>query len=465
MKHHGRVRRVVTMGLVVAVHGMLSLRPVEARSFRPLIVNGQATSAYPAVGALLIYADAAATTLDGACSGTLIGCRTFLTAAHCVCPDNTDDAAACTRAGTTPPATLRVFLQQAGIVPVAGVAISPEYSFAVRGDVALLTLAQPVTGIAPSPVNATRRPELGMPGTIVGFGTAATGRGGFDGSGIKRAGTVITSECPANIPNDAHLCWQFTGSGADSCEGDSGGPLLVDFDAGFVVAGLTAGGTSAACVAPDSAFDTDVFVNYSWIVATAGADLGTESCDLPAVGTARTTTVSRDGELAGSGAEARRQFDVANGVARLRIGLNAEIGSGSGLFSTLNEVELFARAGSEPTVETFDCADRGHGAFGFCEITAPRSGTWHVLVRAKQGAGAFQVTATTFAAAPAPACRGDCNGDGAVTVDEMITGVAIALGEADLGACRVLDADGDGAVTIDELVAAATNLLDDCPVP
>ena len=414
---------------------------------------------------MLLYDDAAASSFYGACSGTLIGCRTFLTAAHCVCPDNASDAATCERQGIADPATLRVFLQQAGILPVAGVAISPDYRFAVSGDVAVITLAESVTGIAPSAINTAQRPEIGTAGTIVGFGTTATGRGTTDDSGIKRTGAVTTAPCPADIPSDAHLCWEFGGSGANSCDGDSGGPLLVDLGSGPVVAGVTSGGHSSNCMAPDSAFDADVFVNRAWIAAAAGADLGTESCDLPAVGSALTTTFSSGGAVASSGAEARLQFDVPEGTALLRVGLNAQIGSGSGFSSVLNDFDLFVRAGSEPTAQSFDCADTNPTPFGSCAITAPRSGTWHVLVRSNEGAGAFQISATTFSGASALPCTGDCNGDGMVTIDEMVTAVTLALGGADLGSCRAVDANGDGVVTVNEVVAAVTYALDGCPLP
>ena len=54
---------------------------------------------------------------------------------------------------------------------------------------------------------------------------------------------------------------------------------------------------------------------------------------------------------------------------------------------------------------------------------------------------------------------GDCDGDGVVTVDEIIVGVNIALGSAPLTDCASLDADGNGAVTVDELITAVNNAL------
>lgn len=61
------------------------------------------------------------------------------------------------------------------------------------------------------------------------------------------------------------------------------------------------------------------------------------------------------------------------------------------------------------------------------------------------------------------ACPGDCDGGGAVTIDELITGVTIALGGQHAGACALLDGNGDGAASIDELIAAVTRALTGCP--
>jgi hypothetical protein len=61
-----------------------------------------------------------------------------------------------------------------------------------------------------------------------------------------------------------------------------------------------------------------------------------------------------------------------------------------------------------------------------------------------------------------PPCSGDCNADGVVGVDEVITGVNIALGTLRLSACMPFDASGDGVVTIDEIVKAVNAALSGC---
>lgn len=59
-------------------------------------------------------------------------------------------------------------------------------------------------------------------------------------------------------------------------------------------------------------------------------------------------------------------------------------------------------------------------------------------------------------------CTGDCNADRQVTVDELITGVNIALGNAPATTCLQFDTNADGMVTITELIAAVTRGLEGC---
>lgn len=66
------------------------------------------------------------------------------------------------------------------------------------------------------------------------------------------------------------------------------------------------------------------------------------------------------------------------------------------------------------------------------------------------------------AARPAPACTGDCNGDGQVTVADLITAVNVLLGSAPLSTCTAIDRDGDRQVTVSELVQAVGASLEGC---
>ncbi len=66
-----------------------------------------------------------------------------------------------------------------------------------------------------------------------------------------------------------------------------------------------------------------------------------------------------------------------------------------------------------------------------------------------------------YPALPAPPCAGDCNGDGAVSVEELVAGVAIALERMTPDSCAGLDRDDDG-VRIDDLLRAVAAALHGC---
>lgn len=62
----------------------------------------------------------------------------------------------------------------------------------------------------------------------------------------------------------------------------------------------------------------------------------------------------------------------------------------------------------------------------------------------------------------AAACPGDCNGDGVITIDEVVSGINIALGVTPLSQCSGLDVNGDGLITVDELLEAVSRVLNGC---
>ncbi len=65
----------------------------------------------------------------------------------------------------------------------------------------------------------------------------------------------------------------------------------------------------------------------------------------------------------------------------------------------------------------------------------------------------------TYGPRRAPAIIGDCDGDRRVAINELISGVRIALDTASLATCAVFDADLDFAVSISELVRAVNFAL------
>ncbi len=75
------------------------------------------------------------------------------------------------------------------------------------------------------------------------------------------------------------------------------------------------------------------------------------------------------------------------------------------------------------------------------------------------------MTPSPSATRTASTCAGDCNADGSVTIDEIITMVAIALGGDEVSACGAADANRDGLVTVDEILLAVNDALNGCRPP
>jgi mono/diheme cytochrome c family protein len=63
---------------------------------------------------------------------------------------------------------------------------------------------------------------------------------------------------------------------------------------------------------------------------------------------------------------------------------------------------------------------------------------------------------------PPAACVGDCGETTQVTVDDILTMVNIALGNANVTSCSAGDANSDDQITVDEILAAVSNALNGC---
>ena len=59
-------------------------------------------------------------------------------------------------------------------------------------------------------------------------------------------------------------------------------------------------------------------------------------------------------------------------------------------------------------------------------------------------------------------CLGDCNADGAISVDELVTGVNIAAGAAPPDACRAFEPASQQAIGVDEILHAVGGALNGC---
>jgi cysteine-rich repeat protein/predicted outer membrane repeat protein len=85
-------------------------------------------------------------------------------------------------------------------------------------------------------------------------------------------------------------------------------------------------------------------------------------------------------------------------------------------------------------------------------------------VRPGRGAANCSIGAYEYnSPGPPMGCAGDCDGDGEVTIEELIILVNIALGNAAVTACGAGDTDGDGTIAIDEIIRAVNTALSGCP--
>ncbi len=342
------------------------------------IVNGVTTSLYPAVGALIYGTDAAGA--FSKCTGTLVGCHTFVTANHCV-DDDRD------------PHDYFVYFQHAGIFAVSAISpvnTDPTLPFA---DVAVLTLAKPVSGLRPVGLNHAAVAQ-GTSGRIVGFGRTGGSKLDF---GMKRTGRVVTGAC--DHPNPILLCWTFEGpmgppgSYSNICEGDSGGPLFL-WSAGvdhLDLVGVASKGSQAECLAGDRGHEVDVQQLASWISGFLGGDtLGATCDDGPVFGSADVRFLGQEDTLFPTKSRTY-PVSVPPGAVRLRIGLNGEdIVRPTGERTNL---DLYVRHGALPDPGHDDCEGTGTSQYAFCDIENPAPGDWYARVTQNGDTnGMFQIS-------------------------------------------------------------------------
>jgi outer membrane protein assembly factor BamB len=78
--------------------------------------------------------------------------------------------------------------------------------------------------------------------------------------------------------------------------------------------------------------------------------------------------------------------------------------------------------------------------------------------------GLIVVLTTVGGVRPSAGCVGDCNGDGKVTIDELVRAVNIALNDGTVDTCDAIDNDRNGMVSVDELVRAIGKSLSGCSI-
>ena len=213
------------------------------------IINGEETSEFPATGMLLTQG-------QSICTGTVVGPRSVLTAAHCV--EGMDPSQLEFGFGASQD-------QVEGSVQVVSATQHPQWdSQQLANDVAMLSLSEDAP-TAPIALNQVMDQSwIGRTLILVGYGVSDGPS--QTGGGIKRMVEVNISQV-----DDTTVRYETT-DGKSACNGDSGGPAFADEGGQLVVAGVTSYGDQS-CQQYGVYTRVDTFVSFiKEQIANGGGD-------------------------------------------------------------------------------------------------------------------------------------------------------------------------------------------------
>ncbi|MEM9366266.1 MAG: trypsin-like serine protease [Planctomycetota bacterium] len=227
---------------ISAVEGQSGL---ELNRRVPRILQGIETDDFPAVGIVGSVSE------GGFCTGTLIGPRHVLTAAHCM------ERIADGESGT--------FELAGQIYSTVEIVVHPDYRpRTLDNDLAIMVLSESVANVAASQI--LREPPLvGDTLLIVGFGGAGSAESGSDGTfGVKRVGFTTIDDVSETL-----VSWIYDDvNESNTASGDSGGPGYLELEGERFIACITSGGTEFDSSLGDFAFNTRVDAFEDWIDQT-----------------------------------------------------------------------------------------------------------------------------------------------------------------------------------------------------
>ena len=222
-----------------------ALAPVEETS---KILGGvqAAPGAWPWIAALL-YANDSNVYSAQFCSGVLIDKSWVLTAAHCVQGMSAQGIQVAVGAWD-----LTAFTGSR--TPVRSIRIHPQFSStSLYNDIALVELSvpsaiQPIALFSGESVDNTPPTLLGKLVTVLGWGVADSTTSWYYPEILRQVSLPVVADSTCNdIYINPVLPSQFCAGyweGKDACEGDSGGPAVVQVDGHWVHAGIVSAGVS-----------------------------------------------------------------------------------------------------------------------------------------------------------------------------------------------------------------------------
>lgn len=215
------------------------------------IVNGTPDNGHLAVGALLSGGKAA-------CTATVVGTRTAVTAAHCVLSETKPYQA-------LTPVNLYIGGFPNGTKYTASKVVThPSYDGGNKSDLAVLRFGQDITGLIPQVISTTP-PVQGESIVLVGYGLPGENTGSF---GVKRMGTNVID----SVSTTTYYISGSSGHNGNVCNGDSGGPSFASRSGKDVFIGVHSTKTAYCGYA---ATDMRVDAFRAWITQEAGGDIYT----------------------------------------------------------------------------------------------------------------------------------------------------------------------------------------------
>ncbi len=245
------------------------------------IIGGSTTASgnWPDVGAVL--------GAQGLCSGTLIAPDVVITAGHCAEVNPTQ-----VKLNTTD-------YNGAGGITASVKSITAYPNWQTTYDVSVIVLTAPVTGVTPRKVATACTFAGGWTNGasvhLVGFGATDIQAQG-NNSKLYEVSVPLTDAtcatgngCKAGVsPNGEFVAG---GSGKDSCNGDSGGPVFMDTPRGPILVGAVSRATDSAT---NPCGDGGIYVRtdkvIAWLESTTGRTIAKDDCggtppaDPPAAG-------------------------------------------------------------------------------------------------------------------------------------------------------------------------------------